>query len=147
MDKISIKRGKFTVKSVFMNRYELYSHEYDLNYAITIYFYGVEKVSCGDILELPDYMLIEDENKPLFSNRLLQFCEPNDIMAIPKDFNIELDYAYITYKETGKKVLVQRCYGWFIDTYRHILPKNKNKQQKKTKCNKNAFCLFAFLIW
>ena len=111
MDKTSIKRGKFTVKSVNKNQYELYSHEYDLSYALTIHFYGIEKATVGDTLELPNCMLIVDEGRPLFSNRLLQFCEPNDIMAIPKDFNIELDYAYITYKETGKKVLVQRCYG------------------------------------
>ena len=115
-----IKRSKFTVKTVNGSRYELYSHEYNLNYDVTIYFYGIEKATVGDTLELPNCMLIVDEGRPLFSNGLLQFCEPNDRMAIPKDFNIELDYAYITYKKTGEKVLIQRCYGWFIDTYRQF---------------------------
>lgn len=106
-----VERGKFTVKSVDGNRYELYSQRYDLSYALKIYFYGIEKASEGDVLEIPDYMLKADEDKALFSNRLLQFCEPNDRMAIPIDFNIELDYAYITYKKTGLRVLMQRCYG------------------------------------
>ena len=106
-----VKRSKFTVKTVDGNRYELYSHEYDLSYALKIYFYGIEKLNVGDEIELPNCMLIVDEGRPLFSNRLLQFCEPNDRMAIPIDFNIELDYAYITYKKTGLRVLIQRCYG------------------------------------
>lgn len=106
-----VKRSKFAVKTVIGSRYELYSHEYNLNYKVTIYFYDIEKLNVGDEIELPDCMLIEDTKRPLFSNRLLQFCEPDDRMAIPKGFNIELDYAYITYQKTGEKVLIQRCYG------------------------------------
>ena len=106
-----VKRSKFTVKTTCGCHYELYSHQYELNYAVTIFFYGIEKAGEGDVLEFPDYMLKSDKKRPLFSNRLLQFCEPNDRMAIPKDFNIELDYAYITYKKTDERKLIQRCYG------------------------------------
>lgn len=117
MEKTNIVRGKeversdFTVKTACGSHYELYSRKYDLNYGVTIFFYGVEKVSVGDIIELPDYMLKMSENRRLFSNRQLQFCEPNDRISIPKDFNVELDYAYITYQKTGERKLVQRCYG------------------------------------
>ncbi|MBR2024551.1 MAG: hypothetical protein IKA02_01940 [Clostridia bacterium] len=106
-----VQRSKFTVKTVNDGRYELYSHEYDINYVVTIRFYGIIKLSVGDVIELPDYMLKDGENRPLFSNRLLQFCEVNDRMAIPKKFNVELDYAYVTYKDTDERTLIQRCYG------------------------------------
>ena len=106
-----IKRGKFTVESVDGVNYKLYSHQFDMHCTLTIFFYRIEKASEGDVLEIPDYMLKIEEGRQSFSNRLLQFCEPNDKMAIPKNFNIELDYAYITYKKTGERILIQRCYG------------------------------------
>ena len=106
-----VERGKFTVKSAQGNRYVIYSHEYDRDYELTINFIKIKKPEANDELELPDCMLKSSDNRPMFTNRLLQFCEPNDRMAIPQNFNIQLDYAYITYKSTGKTELIQRCYG------------------------------------
>lgn len=108
-----VERSIFTVERVEeFDRYVLFSSKYQRNYEVNIYLYdNVKCPEAGDILELPDCMLRMDEGYVVFSNKQLQFGLPNDNIAIPAGFNIEDDYAYITYRKDNKRELVQRLYG------------------------------------
>ena len=116
MEKEQIRRGQEVERSAFEiiskedRNYTLFSEKYKKEYQVKIYTYGIE-LNVSDIIEMPDEMTICDKGHSVLTERLIQFCEPNNNMSIPKDFNIELDYAYVTYKSTGEKILVQRCYG------------------------------------
>jgi ACT domain-containing protein len=68
-----IERSIYTVtEKGRCGAYTLYSEKYEREYSVKIKFYNVDKAEVGDILELPDYMTIMDQGKPMFSNKLLQ---------------------------------------------------------------------------
>lgn len=106
-----VERSKFEVTEVTDRNYTLFSEKYQKSWQVKINIYGVTKFQVGDVLELPDEMTIYNSGHDVLTERLLQFCLPNDNMSIPKGFNIELDYAYVTYKDTNERILIQRCYG------------------------------------
>jgi len=106
-----IPMTKVEVKKIKKDSYVLFSLEYSKEFEMKILFYSVKELSVGDILELPYCMLRMDESHPLFTNSFLCLGKPNKKMAIPKDFDINEDYAYVTYAKTNKKVKLQRYYG------------------------------------
>lgn len=74
-------------------------------------FYSIEKPSVGDVLELPDSMLYFFENGMVMRNHQLYFGLPEETPTGPEGFNIQEDYAFITYTKTNDRVLMQRYYG------------------------------------
>lgn len=110
-DSNAIPMTKIKVVEIKEHTYVLCSLEYNKMFEMIILFYSVKELSVGDVLELPYNMLRMDEGYPLFSNHMLCFGKPDEKIAIPKDFDIRQDYAYLTYAETKKKIMVQRYYG------------------------------------
>lgn len=93
------------------NHYSLFSEKYNESFEVNFNFLdNVDRPEIDDILELPDCMLYEDIGRPMFSIHELSFGIPCDRVAIPDGFNIEEDYAYLTYKKKNKRLLLQRYY-------------------------------------
>ena len=101
----------FTAKDEY-GYYVLFSEKYGKRFKTGMDFYdGLAAPEVGDIIELPDCMLYEYAGRPMFSVHELYFGLPNKDVAVPQQFNIEEDYAYITYKKTNRRLLLQRFYG------------------------------------
>ena len=116
---LSCKRTRFEVVNIGEYRlYTLFSEEYHkclelhINWLVHDTFdssgrkvqEGLEEPDLGDIFELPDRMLCYDFGKPMFSIHELSFDHP-----YCEDEAEE--FAYITYKKTNKRFLIQRTYG------------------------------------
>ena len=117
MDKksIPVERSIFIVTKIKeYNCYAMFSEKYNRSFEVGINWLAEDKLKrpdVGDLFELPDCMLYEDTGRPIFSIQELSFGLPGDNVALPKDFNIEEDYAYLTYKLSKERVLLQRYYG------------------------------------
>ncbi len=112
--KSPVERSTFLiVEKKDFGRYVLLSEKYKKRFELHINWLENDSLepAVGDELELPDSMLYEDIGRPIFSNHVLSFGLPYDDVAFPESFNIEEDYAYLTYKRTSKRILIQRFYG------------------------------------
>ena len=120
---IPVRRNYYRISRILESgsnygRYELhlegtilFSKKHRRIITITCEFFDVEKPNVYDVLELPDSMLCYDINGRIIDNDMLCLGIPDEKAPIPKDFNIEEDYAYLIYTKTNKRVLLQRYYG------------------------------------
>lgn len=106
-----VGRSYFEVLKSDSGVYELYSAKFARNFDLTISFIEVKELEEGDLIEMPDSMIFYEEGGRRFVNHQLNFGMPDSTVAIPKGFDIEEDYAYISYNKDSSKVKVQRLYG------------------------------------
>ena len=91
--------------------YTLLSEKYNKRFKMVLTFYSINEPSEGDVLELPDCMLYEEKDRPMFSNHMLSFGIPTSNCAVPEGFPIEEDYAYLHYRKANETIRIQRYYG------------------------------------
>ena len=109
---MSAERSAFYVREVGEHgSYRLFSEKYDRAISMVIAFIGVGAPDVGARIEMPDGMLRMEEGAALFTCRFLSFAKPSEKHTIPEGFDIEEDYAYITYRDGEERVLLQRVYG------------------------------------
>lgn len=104
-----VRRTAYEIVACEGTRYALQAEKGDLSGHISMQFYGITPPPVGSVLELPDAMLRNGDDAPLFSNQWLALGTPKEKYTFPDHFNIEKDFAFLTVGD--ERIALQRYYG------------------------------------